>query len=230
MTKTVRGIRNNNPGNIETGAPWQGLMPRHDMSPAQRGEDRFCVFASPTYGIRAIARVLITYQDKRRAKDGSAIDTVQEIIDRWAPPEENDTSNYVRSVRRAMGQHPDKPLGVNVHDFKQMLPLVKAIIRHENGVQPYTDAQITKGLVLAGIEPPAKPDKVGQGRTMTAVKIGTGVSVTGAVVEAVTDLEPAMPFLQMAGRFLPYIIAGVAVIALLRVGYARWDDHRKGLR
>ena len=49
-----RGIRNNNPGNIEhNGTNWQGMdNPPHD--------GRFIRFVTPQYGIRAMARVLTT--------------------------------------------------------------------------------------------------------------------------------------------------------------------------
>ncbi|MGL5156229.1 MAG: hypothetical protein ACRC9G_08020, partial [Aeromonas veronii] len=84
-----RGIRRNNPGNIEWGSPWQGLAKPEDY-PA----DRFAAFISPVWGIRAIAITLITYQDKRKANDGSRIDSVREVVERWAPSFENNTQAY----------------------------------------------------------------------------------------------------------------------------------------
>src|SRR3546814_16679791 len=86
-----RGIRLNNPGNIEHGAPWEGLDPRNR-------DPRFCGFVSPEYGIRAIVRVLITYYDKRRARAGSRIDTVREIVERWARAWETNTDAYAKQV------------------------------------------------------------------------------------------------------------------------------------
>ena len=54
----ARGIRNNNPGNIDRNATkWQGMADKQD-------DPRFIVFTSPQYGIRAMARVLLTYQSK----------------------------------------------------------------------------------------------------------------------------------------------------------------------
>jgi seryl-tRNA synthetase len=57
--RTPRGIRNNNPGNIRrNGDPWQGLAER-------QGDVEFFTFKTiPIYGIRALARTLIAYQDK----------------------------------------------------------------------------------------------------------------------------------------------------------------------
>ncbi|MDU9028724.1 hypothetical protein [Pseudomonas mediterranea] len=147
-----RGIRNHNPGNIRhtPGTRWQGMAPtQHDS--------QYIQFINPRWGIRAIARVLITYQDKRRAPDGSPIDTVREIIQRWAPPTENNTDAYLISVARALGLDPDAE-SVDVYHFDIMRALVTVIIRHENGPGPlpggrwYGDILIADGLSLAGIE------------------------------------------------------------------------------
>ncbi|MBD9463934.1 structural protein [Pseudomonas sp. Pdm06] len=147
-----RGIRNYNPGNIRHAhrIRWQG------MSTAQT-DSQYVQYINPRWGIRAIARVLITYQDKHRAADGSPIDTVREIIERWAPPSENNTDAYIISVARALGLDPDVA-SVDVYDFDIMRALVTVIIRHENGPGPlpggrwYGDAIIADGLSLAGIE------------------------------------------------------------------------------
>ena len=216
-----RGYRNNNPGNIDAGSPWQGLMDRADMNAKQAAEPRFCVFKAPKWGIRAMARILITYQDKH------GLDTVKGIIDRWAPPVENNTKAYIEAVSKSLGVTPNQ--GIDVHRYDTMVALVKAIIHHEIGGQPYTDAQIDAGLVLAGIEPPATGN-IGQGRTMTGVKVITATTIAGAVTEVVAQVEPAMPFLQLAGKFLPYIVAAVVLAAVARIAWARIDDHRKGLR
>lgn len=126
-----RGIRNNNPGNIErTATAWQGMSERQT-------DARFIVFESPFYGIRALARVLRTY------KNSYGLNTVRGIINRWAPPVENDTGAYVRSVAAAIGVSPDQPLAF---DAGQLRRLVAAIVRHENGQQPYSDALLDEGI------------------------------------------------------------------------------------
>lgn len=151
---TPRGIRNYNPGNIDRlpGVRWQG------QAADQSGDPRFVVFNGPRWGIRAIARVLITYQDKRRAKDGSRIDSVREFIERWAPASENDTGAYAKAVASALGIGPDDER-VDVYHYETMRTLVLAIIRHENGPGPlpggqwYGEPIIVDGLALAGIVP-----------------------------------------------------------------------------
>lgn len=126
-----RGIRNANPGNIRrTGTPWRGKSEK-------QGDDAFVQFDQPVMGIRALARTLETY------RDSYSYDTVREIIDRWAPPNENNTSAYVRAVAREMGIGPDQRFS---DTERNNLKLIKAIIRHENGRQPYPDSLILDGI------------------------------------------------------------------------------------
>jgi len=119
-----RGIRNNNPGNIRWGDEWQGLVPQ-----AQRTDKSFCQFISSEYGIRAMIIILRNYQSKYGLK------TITGIVKRWAPPNENDTQAYIRSVATATGTAADKP--IDLTDSRKLFPLLQAIIKHENGSQPY---------------------------------------------------------------------------------------------
>ena len=137
-----RGIRNNNPGNIDQRKPkragWQGAVPS-----AQLTDSRFEQFIAPEWGIRALAKTLLTYSRKH------GLNTVRGIIDRWAPPVENNTEAYINQVAGKLGVSPCSP--INVQDPKVMRVLVSAIIQHENGQQPYSDAQITDGLARADV-------------------------------------------------------------------------------
>lgn len=126
-----RGIRNNNPGNIDYSAsnPWKG----------QTGSDgRFAVFSDAVYGIRALYKNLQTYRTKYR------LVTIRGIISRWAPASENNTAAYIAAVSRAVGKLPDATLAAE--DYPA---LIAAIIQHENGVQPYTPDVIKRGIALA---------------------------------------------------------------------------------
>ena len=121
ITQT-RGVRNNNPGNIEKGIKWGGAT----------GDDgRFIIFDSPEMGIRAIGRILRTYSRKY------GINTVSGIVSRWAPPNENDTENYIKNVSTWTGFAPDKKL--NVQDPGTMFKLINAIIRQENSTSYQPD-------------------------------------------------------------------------------------------
>jgi hypothetical protein len=148
---TPRGIRNNNPGNIELGRDqWQGLAP-------EQSDGRFAQFQSPEYGIRAMGKTLKTYQDKY------GLTTPEQMISRWAPPNENDTNAYIQSVAKQAGIDPKKPIDLSKDGSKLMV----AMIQHENGIQPYDESTIERGLSMAlGGEKVAA-----SGQTQTGVSI-----------------------------------------------------------
>lgn len=130
--KIPRGVRNNNPGNIRIGDNWQGLAPMQE-------DGSFCQFSDAKYGIRALAYLLLkSYHIKR------GLNTVRKIINRWAPPSENDTASYVMQVAKAMQVGADEAIDLT-KEFA-LAGLVAAIIKHENGAQPYSGLQIMAGV------------------------------------------------------------------------------------
>lgn len=135
--KQPRGIRNNNPGNIRWGDEWQGLVPE-----AQRTDKSFCQFKSAEYGIRAMIIILRNYQRKY------GLNTVSKIIGRWAPPNENNTQSYINGVAQSVGVSPDQE--IDVTDSRVIIPLVEAVIKHENGEQPYGFDVFIRAIGLAG--------------------------------------------------------------------------------
>ncbi len=131
---TSRGIRNNNPGNIRhSRVAWQGEAD-------QQLDADLVTFAGPEWGLRAIAKTLLTYQAR-------GLDTVAEMIGRWAPPSENDTAAYAADVARRLGVKADQALDITKPDL--LARLVAAIVRHENGAQPYAAATIASAVQLA---------------------------------------------------------------------------------
>ena len=220
MRSTPRGIRNNNPGNIEKGAPWQGLARLEQMTPEQRDEPRFAVFTSPKWGIRALARLLMTYQ----ARHG--LDTVAAMIGRFAPPSENDTQAYVRAVARHMGLGEREPFDISEHRHAQAM--VEAIIQHENGMQPYDAAALDAGLMLAGIEPPRRVPWPGRSRTTTGTALAAIGTAMGAAAEPISEAARQVePLVALSGHmkwlFLALTLAGLAMAT-----WARIDAHVKG--
>lgn len=134
---SARGIRNNNPGNIRKGEKWKGLS-------EHQTDSSFCIFVSPEYGIRALVKILLTYYKKYK------LNTVKKIISRYAPPSENETESYIKSVANQLGVASDEE--IDLSSVAVLAVLLRAIIRHENGEQPYSDEQILKGIHLAGVK------------------------------------------------------------------------------
>lgn len=126
-----RGLRNNNPGNIESGrfaATVQGF---------EGSDGRFARYATPEQGIQAADKLLQTYA-------GRGLNTVAGIVNRWAPPTENNTGAYVASVARELGVDPNQPLDMGNWETRQKL--IAAKIRVENGKQPYSEDVFQRAL------------------------------------------------------------------------------------
>jgi len=141
VVSVPRGIRCRNPGNIEYGAFTKGMG-------ATGSDGRFAIFKSMVEGVCALARLLIVYYDKPLA---NRIDTVREIINRWAPSSENDTNAYVMAVCQLCEVGPDDIL--NLRDFNTLYWLTCAIGEHENGHDAFThsvsDADLDTGVRMA---------------------------------------------------------------------------------
>ena len=126
-----RGYRNNNPGNIRlSGTKWQGEIVGDDKA--------FKKFKSMAYGYRAIFVLLRTYINK-------GYDTIEKIINRYAPPHENVTTSYVGTVSKMTGIDPNKKISfLQADDLKR---IVAAISYVENGVKA-NENQINEGFTL----------------------------------------------------------------------------------
>lgn len=130
-----RGVRNNNPLNIRYSIynDWQG----------QTGTDgEYAIFSDSKYGIRAAAKLLNKYYQ------GYGLTTINGIINRWAPTIENNTQSYINAVANRLNVSENEPLLWPTYANA----LIKAMIHHENGIQPYTDSQINEGIALAGLK------------------------------------------------------------------------------
>jgi hypothetical protein len=145
LENSPRGVRNNNPGNIvKTSDSWEGEISGADA--------KFKSFTTPEHGIAAIGKNLLAYADK-------GVNTVNGIINRWAPPSENDTDAYVTAAARELHVSPDAKL--DLKDPAVLTSLTRAIIRHENGGVEYSDEQIRAGVEAAFGKrklPSPKPD------------------------------------------------------------------------
>lgn len=121
------GIRNNNPTNIvyTSFINWNG----------QTGQDHgFCVFDTPINGIRAAAKNLDSYLKAGR-------NTIATIIPQWS---KTDVAAYIKNVESWTGI--DRNAIIGRRDYPS---LIAAMIRMENGKQPYPMATIQAGINAA---------------------------------------------------------------------------------
>lgn len=137
-----RGVRLHNPGCLERiGIDWRG------MAEDQSADPRLVAFTRPEWGIRALARTLMGYQNQE------ARYSVASLISRFRPPEEHDTVAYCRWVATSLDrQVVDR---ISLDDPATLMGVVQAIIRRESGPLPagrqlwYPYETVAKGLALA---------------------------------------------------------------------------------
>jgi hypothetical protein len=142
-----RGIRNNNPLNLEA-------SPFTQHQPGFNGSDgRFGQFGSMDQGLAAAGNLLQSYAQR-------GINTVSGIINRWAPANNGNPVNaYAQFVAKKAGVDPNAPIDLNDPALRQRV--VGAMAEFENGkpVQVASNdpaalpvnAQPTQGAVQPGL-------------------------------------------------------------------------------
>ena len=217
--KLSRGIRNNNPGNIRHNEKnkWQGLA-------EEQNDKEFVQFKSMAFGIRALARTLITYQDKY------GIRTIRDFVARYAPEKENNTANYKACVCGISGFSEDQLL--DFHEYEEIEPVIRGILFIENGSDNYKtfiQDDIDAGLTLAGITPNKSLFNSRHIRA-TAVAAGAGVSIAyQAFNDSVQQISPVLPLIQRVSHYWPLLAACVLFGALGYIVYSRIRDRKRGL-
>lgn len=138
LASKPRGVRNHNPLNLRKGTAWKGL----DIAGCNR-EREFCVFKTDVWGFRAAFITLRTYYNKHHLK------TLSGIIQRWAPPSENATVNYIKYVSMMTGIDPNQSLPPVTYDSKTWVEIALAMAQVENGTVPPTYRRYAElGLLL----------------------------------------------------------------------------------
>ncbi len=160
-----RGLRNNNPLNIEAGDFTKG-------QPGFVGSDgRFARFETPEQGTAAASKLLDTYESKY------GLNTPAGIIGRWAPQGENNSAAYAATVAKKLGIGPNDPI------TPEMRPrLIAAMSEVENGrpaavpqaaalTAPSGDATLPPGATPAqGALPTAEAVR---GSSLASLPLGT---------------------------------------------------------
>lgn len=195
---STRGMRNNNPGNIEDGPFAKGL-------PGYAGTDgRFAKFASAEHGMGAIDSLLQNY-----GRQG--INTVGGVINRWAPPSDNNpTSTYAATVARALGTDPNTPVDLNDPAIRQKIAL--GIGKFENGTA-FTPPQIAPA--------PVAQDAIPQGAQPTAMGGQQQIDIKQRIAQL---LSSPNPYAQKLGLQL----AGQAISPALQSPQAMKIQNRDG--
>ena len=129
----VRGVRTNNPLNLSFA-----------NQPNAIGTDgRFAVFQTPEEGVAASVRQLQLYGQR-------GLNTIDQIVSRWAPPSENNTPAYIQAVAQRVGVSPNQE--IDLSDPNIMRRLVNAMSVQEVG-RVIPEDVLQRGVEL-GYQPP----------------------------------------------------------------------------
>lgn len=134
IARPTRGLKNRNPGNLRANpkVKWRG-----QISVDAKG---FAIFDDDVNGLRAIIIDLHTGY----VRDHQV--SILGLIAEYAPPVENDTKKYARFVADRLGVD---PLASIPFDRPTAAELAKAIVRIEQGIQPYADVIIACAVEAA---------------------------------------------------------------------------------
>lgn len=136
-----RNYRNNNLGNLVF-ANQEGAS--LELANA-KGERRFAKFNTPEEGVRALANQVSSYYNgTSKAAGNEKLQTVSSIIAKWAPPNENNTNQYIKNVSEYLGVSPNEK--IDVSNPEVMTALVRAIATKEGGNPAVNDGFIKNAL------------------------------------------------------------------------------------
>ena len=143
LTQPPRSVRNNNPGNLRSGIRWDGLS-------AIQSDPEFCVFITPKMGFRALA--IDIYHNWQGQDAGQK--TITRIINKFAPPSENNSAAYAKAVADMMGTATG--IQLNLDDNAQLRAMCRAIAVYEAGGWFFSQTDLDEGIRLARltIDPP----------------------------------------------------------------------------
>jgi hypothetical protein len=119
LNPEARGMRNNNPGNLESNDWTKGL-------PGYKGTDgRFAIFDTPEHGAAALDRNLSNY-------GGKGINTPLGIASTWAPASDNNNpDSYGARIATALGVGPTDKIDMSDPNIRNKIASAIGVV--ENG-------------------------------------------------------------------------------------------------
>ena len=126
-----RGIRNNNPGNLN-------YVGQSGASKESGENGRFAVFESMRDGISALYRQIQLYFSR-------GVNTIESVVNKYAPADDNNNVQaYIKQLVGATGKQADEKL--SGEDTETVFKLIRGIINHENGKGYVSDQDILSGI------------------------------------------------------------------------------------
>jgi hypothetical protein len=149
-----RGLRNNNPGNIEDGPLAKSLPGYKGPSP---DDPRYATFETPEHGLGAMDALLTSYGRR-------GLKTYAEVTGRWAPKNPKDPNNDPDAYARFISPTGDPNAPVDLSDPAQRKQLIGKMAMYENGMH----AGAPREGMAAPVAPPSAADVAAAQRGMPA--------------------------------------------------------------
>ncbi|EPV3838502.1 hypothetical protein [Morganella morganii] len=183
-----RGFRNKNPGNLREADNQIGLQ-------GPEG-DTMAVFSSYRDGFAAMSRQLMLDAEKGKNR-------IADYIEKYAPASENKTQEYIKMVSDQTGFGPYENL--NMHDPQVLAKLMNAMIKVENGAQPFSYEQVMEGVMDSITDDRWKgrrnPDRVREQRDTLAMQQDQQQQETAsAATEFKIEKDPTQALLAFTGQ------------------------------
>ena len=172
----TRGIRNNNPGNIE----WRGGFAKAHGAVGSDG--RFAIFPNMEMGIRAQHALIYGGKNYRNL-------TLRQMLYRYAGPNENPTLKYLQFITSKTGINPDKKIMKEFTPQERQL-ISSAMFKFESGYDAGTKYPNISNRYIAS------QGSVGQDDTRQKTgKKGSGLDSLLSALTLISDLAGALnPF------------------------------------
>ncbi|BEO70498.1 hypothetical protein SMQE32_13170 [Serratia marcescens] len=136
-----RGIRNNNPGNLNYVGQSGATLEDH-------ATPRFARFNSAFEGFAALGKQIKAYYNgTSKAAGYQKLQSVEDIISRFAPASENNTQAYINKLSKMLGVGRGDSL--NIQDPQVLATLMNGITQIENGKNPYAPDMVLKAAQSA---------------------------------------------------------------------------------
>ncbi|MCG3462181.1 hypothetical protein L7G72_10010 [Xenorhabdus bovienii] len=136
-----RNFRNNNFGNLV----YVGQKGAHLEDANAKGQRTFAKFDTPEEGMRALANQITSYSNgTSKAVGYQKLNTVESIITKYAPKNENNTESYIANLSKALGVKSDQQLDLS--NPETMTKMIRSISTIEGGNPEVTDEFIKNAI------------------------------------------------------------------------------------
>lgn len=178
LNPNARGMKNNNPGNLESNSWTQSL-------PGYVGSDgRFAIFSTPQDGISALDRNLQGYGNR-------GISTPLQIASTWAPGSEkgNNPASYGSVIAKTLGVGVNDPVDMSDPNTRSKIGHAIAFVENGPGNGSLASAPAAQAIAASA----APPGLVGRSASPSASGLASGAAYAPLTADSPVASSDASP-------------------------------------